>query len=248
MYTLLRVEVERIWRVIVQVLVAPLITSLLYIFVFGSVVGSRIESIEGIAYINFALPGILMLSLIGTAFAQSSTSLYFKRFAKHIEELLVAPIANGTLILSFVLGSVIRGMMVGLGVLVIAVFFGAANIEHFGWFLFYSIGVASLFGFLGVIVGLWAKGFEQLNVLSIFFITPLTFLGGVFYSITMLPEVMQKVILWNPFFYFVDGIRYAMIGHAEASIAFGASFVIVANIVLFGFVWYLFKIGYGIRE
>jgi ABC-2 type transport system permease protein len=248
MYTLVRVEVERIWRVIVQVLVAPLITALLYIFVFGSVVGSRIESINGIAYIDFALPGILMLSLIGTAFAQSSTSLYFKRFARHIEELLVAPIANGTIILSFVLGSVIRGLMVGIGVLLIAVFFGAANITHFGWFLFYTIGVASLFGFLGIIIGLWAKGFEQLNVLSIFFITPLTFLGGVFYSITMLPEAMQKIIVWNPFFYFVDGIRYAMIGHAEASIIVGASFVVLTNVLLFGVVWYLFKVGYGVRE
>lgn len=246
--TMIRVEVERFMRIITQTIVAPLITALLYIFIFGSVVGSRIEEIGGARYIEFALPGILMLSLIGTAFAQSSTSLYFKRFAKHIEELLVAPISNATLILSFLLGSVIRGLIVGFGVLLIAVLFGAAQFHNIFLFLFYIIGVASIFGLLGIIVGLWAKGFEQLNVLSTFLITPLTFLGGVFYSITMLPEVMQTVVLWNPFLYFVDGIRYAMIGISEVSLTFGMSFVLALNILLFAIVWHLFNIGYGLRD
>jgi len=246
--TLIRVEVERFLRIATQTLVAPWITALLYVFIFGSVVGSRIDEIKGVSYVDFALPGILMLSLITTAFAQSSTSLYFKRFAKHIEELLVAPIANGTLIAGFMAGSIARGLIVALGVLGVAVMFGAANFSHLGIFLFYIIGVASIFALLGILVGLWANGFEQLNVLNVFLITPLLFLGGIFYSKDMLPEVMQTVILFNPFFYFVDGIRYSMIGVSESNLFFGGGLVIFLNLFLFSFVWYLFKIGYGLRD
>jgi ABC-2 type transport system permease protein len=245
---LVRSEIERFLRIATQTLIAPWITALLYVFIFGSVVGSRIDEIGGVRYVDFALPGILMLSLVTTAFAQSSTSLYFRRFAKHIEELLVAPIANGTLVAAFLLGSIIRGVIVAVGVLGVAVLFGAANFAHLPLFFFYIIGVSSIFGLLGIVVGLWAKGFEQLNVLTVFAITPLLFLGGVFYSITMLPGIMQTAILFNPLFYFVDGIRYAMIGVAEGSLLVGSLLVIVLNIALFWWVWYLFKVGYGIRS
>ncbi len=246
--TLVRSEIERFLRIATQTLIAPWITALLYVFIFGSVVGSKIEEIEGVRYVDFALPGILMLSLVTTAFAQSSTSLYFRRFAKHIEELLVAPIANGTLIAAFLLGAIVRGIIVAIGVLCVAVLFGAANFEHLFLFLFYIVGVGSIFGLLGIVVGLWAKGFEQLNVLTVFVITPLLFLGGVFYSITMLPPVMQTAILFNPLFYFVDGIRYSMIGVAEGNLILGAALIIGLNLALFGWVWYLFRVGYGIRS
>ena len=245
---MVRVEIERFMRVATQAIVAPWITAILYIFIFGSVVGTRIDTIQGKEYIEFALPGILMLSLIGTAFAQSSSSLYFKRFAKHIEEILVAPISNGTIIFAFMMGSIVRGLVVSFAVLLTGVFFGAASFYSIGLFIFYIVGVAGIFGLLGILIGLWAKGFEQLNALSTFIITPLTFLGGVFYSITMLPEIMQKITIWNPFFYFVDGIRYSMIGIAESNLTFGISFVIAMNIILFSIVWYLFKIGYGLRD
>lgn len=246
--TLVRSEIERFLRIATQTLIAPWITALLYVFIFGSVVGSRIDEIQGVRYVDFALPGILMLSLVTTAFAQSSTSLYFRRFAKHIEELLVAPISNSSLIAGFLLGSIVRGLIVALGVLGVAVLFGAANFNNLPLFFFYIIGVGSIFGLLGLVVGLWANGFEQLNVLTVFVITPLLFLGGVFYSITMLPSVMQTAILFNPLFYFVDGIRYAMIGVAEGNLPLGASIVVGLNILLFTWVWYLFKVGYGIRN
>lgn len=235
-------------RVSIQTLVSPWINALLYIFIFGYVVGTRIDLIAGVSYIDFVLPGILMLNIIASAFSQTSSSLYFQRFARHIEEILVAPFSHLEMIIGYVIGGIVRGMIVGLGIYLISIIFSAATIAHLGLFLFYTIAVCIIFSLLGLLVGLWAESFEQLTILNTFVITPLTFLGGVFNSASMLPEKMQLMLKLNPFFYFVDGLRYSMIGISEADTRVGLALIFGLMLTLGGTVWYLFKIGWKIRE
>lgn len=244
---MVRREVERMMGAAVQTLVTPWISALLYIFIFGRVVGSQISSFGTFSYIDFVLPGVLMMSLINAAFAHTSFSVYFGRFTKNIEEVLVAPLSYGEIILSYVIGGVIRGLVVGAGIYVIAVLFSAATISNWGLFLFYSVAVSAIFSLLGMVVGLWAKSFEQLSVLSVFIFTPLTFLGGVFNSIGMFPASIQAIVRLNPFFYFIGGIRYSMIGFQEANQWLGLGLIAVLLVVSAAVVGALFRRGYGIR-
>jgi len=241
-------EVQRFMRVFIQTLISPWINALLYILIFGFIVGSRIDLIAGVSYIDFVLPGIVMLNLITSAFSQTSSSLYFQRFARHIEEILVAPLSYVEVVFGFVFAGVLRGVIVGIGVYIIAIFFSTATIAHFGLFLIYSIAVTIIFSLLGLLVGLWSDNFEQLSILNTFLITPLIFLGGVFNSIDMLPEKAQMLVRFNPFFYFVDGLRYSMIGVSEADTTVGAVLIGVLVIVLSILVIHLFRVGWRIRN
>ncbi len=245
--TFIRREIERFLRTYIQSILSPWVSAILYIVVFGFIVGSRISLIDGVKYIDFVLPGIVMLNLITASFSQTSFSLYFQRFARHIEEVLIAPFSFFEMIFGYVVGGVARGLVVGIGVYVIALFFTTATIVHFGLFLFYAVSVSIIFSLLGLLVGLWADNFEQLSILNTFIIMPLTFLGGVFNSVKMLPAKAQFFVRLNPFFYFVDGLRYSMIGIQEANQWIG--FIIIFGLI-FGFgglVWYLFKIGWRLR-
>ena len=245
--TFIAKDSQRFLRVPIQTLVAPWISSLLYIFIFGFVIGQKIELIAGLRYIDFVLPGVLMMNLISSAFSQTSSQIYFERFARHIEEILTAPLSHLEMIVGYVTGGVIRGVIVGLGIFVIAVFFSAANLEHFGAFLFYMIAVSVVFSLIGIIVGLWSEQFEHLTVLNVFIIMPLSFLGGVFNSVDMLPEKLQVLIQFNPFFYFIDGIRYSMIGISESNLTFGVGMILVLIVVLSLTVGYLFHKGWKLR-
>jgi ABC-2 type transport system permease protein len=247
-YTLIRREVERTFRVITQTLVTPLISASLYIFIFGHVVGSRISLIVGVPYIQFVLPGILMINVVGSAFSSTSSAVYFGRWTRTIEEMLTAPLSHLEMVLGYTISGIARGVLVGVGVLLIALLFGAVSIQHIGFFLFCVVGVSAVFSLIGILVGLWASGFEQLSILSTFIITPLSFLGGVFYSITMLPQQLQFIALWNPFFYFANGIRYSMIGVNEANQFFGFLLTVFLIIGLFVVVERLFANGWRIRE
>jgi ABC-2 type transport system permease protein len=245
--TFIAKEIQRFLRVFNQTLLSPWINALLYIFIFGFVVGERIELIGGVSYIEFVMPGIIMLNLISASFSQTSSSLYFQRFAKHIEEVLVAPFSYLEIVVGFLVGGVVRGFVVGGGVYVLAILFGGAEIVNIWLFIGYSLAVAIIFSLIGLIIGLWSESFEQLTVLNTFVITPLTFLGGVFNSVSMLPEWMQTVVRFNPFFYFVDGLRYSMTGISEANFAVGGALIGGLIVVLGGVTWYLFKIGWKIR-
>ncbi len=247
LYTFVRREVIRFLRVSVQTLVSPWISAVLFIFIFGKIVGSRIDTIAGIQYIEFVLPGILMMNVLTSAFSHSSSSLYFQRFARHIEEVLVAPLSHAEMIFGYIIGALIRGMLIGAGILVIGVLFGAASMHNIGLFLVYILAVSTVFALLGMLVGLWAEGFEQLAVLTTFVITPLSFLGGMFNSLDMLPPILQKITLWNPFFYFNDGLRYSMTGFHEASLVTGISIIAGLVIVLFAVVVTLFSRGWRLR-
>lgn len=240
-------EMGRFSRVAVQTIVTPCVSALLYIFVFGRIVGSRIPHIEGSEYIDFVLPGIITMNIIMAAFSQTAFSLYFQRFARHIEEVLVAPFAYWEMIIGYVIGGLLRAVTIGVGIYIIAVFFSAASFAHIGLFMWYTLSVAVLFSFIGLLIGLWAESFEQLNILNTFIIMPLSFLGGMFNSVTMLPSWLQTIVVWNPFFYFIDGVRYAMINVREADGRIGM-FVIICSLIGTGvWVWYLFRKGYRLR-
>lgn len=248
LWTLIRRESQRFLRVPIQTLVTPWITAGLYIFIFGTVVGSRIDEIGGFSYLEFVLPGVLMMNLLMAAFQQTSSSLYFQRFARHIEEMLVAPLSHVEMVIGYIVGGIIRGIVVGGGIFIIAVFVGAAEFAHVPLFLFYVLVVSVVFGLLGLIVGLWAEQFEHLTILGTFVLLPLSFLGGVFNTVDMLPESLQPLLFFNPIFYFVDGIRFSMIGFSEAPIWIGAIVLLGFGAILSMVVWYLFKIGWRLRE
>ena len=246
--TFIRREIKRTFRVVIQTLLAPMISAALYIFIFGIVIGSRIQEVNGVPYISFVFPGILMLSIINASFASASSSLYFMRWGKSIEEILISPFSYLEMIFGFVTASVSRSLMVAFLILIVGLFFGAVTLVNPVKFVLYVSGVAAIFSLLGIIVALWAESFEQLQVLNTFIITPLTYLGGIFYSISMLPETAAAITRYNPFFYFADGIRSSMIGVSEANSFVGAVLTIGLVVGLGILVNYLFSIGWKIRS
>lgn len=248
LYTMLRREVQRTFRVVIQTLVAPVISAALYIFIFGSVIGTRIDDFSGVPYISFVFPGVLMLSIINASFASASSALYFMRFTRGIEEILIAPFSYVEMLVGFVGSAVTRSMMVAFLILLVGVLFGAVTLVNPFMFVVYVAAIASIFAMLGILVALWAESFEQLQVLNTFVITPLTYLGGIFYSITFLPPLAQEITRLNPFFYFADGIRSSMIGYSEANSSIGM--VVIFGLVIFlgALVIHLFRIGWKIRS
>lgn len=230
-----------------QTLLTPWISALLYILIFGEVVGRRIGSIAGVSYIDFVVPGLLMMNVMQSALMHTSSSLYFQRFAKHIEEILTAPLSYAEMITGYIAAAILRGLAVAAGVYIIALLFTVTSVNHIFLFIFYSISVALIFAFLGLLVGLWADSFEQLAMPQTFLIMPLTFLGGLFNSIHMLPDRFQILVRLNPFFYFVDGLRYSMIGVSESNRLVGLILIFGLILGLGSWVWYLFKNGYKIK-
>lgn len=248
LYTMLRREVQRTFRVVIQTLVAPVISATLYIFIFGTVIGTKIDDFAGVPYISFVFPGILMLSIINASFSSASSALYFMRFTRGIEEILITPFSYVEMLVGFVGSAITRALMVAFLILGVGVLFGAVSLQHPVLFVLYISAIAAIFAMLGILVALWAEGFEQLQILNTFVITPLTYLGGIFYSITMLPKTVATITQFNPFFYFADAIRSSMIGYSEANSAIGA-FVIGGLVVGLGIlVTQLFKHGWKIRS
>jgi ABC-2 type transport system permease protein len=247
LYTMVRREVKRTMRVVVQTLIAPAVSAALYIFIFGTVIGSKIDDFAGVPYISFVFPGVLMLSIINASFGSASSALYFMRFTRGIEEILITPFSYMEMLLGFVVSAVARAVMVAALILLVGLAFGAVTLVSPLGFLLYISAIAAIFAMLGIIVALWAEGFEQLQVLNTFVITPLTYLGGIFYSITMLPPLAATITRYNPFFYFADGVRGSMIGYHEANTMVGF-FVIGGLVVLLGIiVTTMFRRGWKIR-
>jgi ABC-2 type transport system permease protein len=220
----------------------------LFIFIFGFVVGGRISHIAGHRYLEFVLPGIVMMNVVNAAFLQSSSQIYFARFLRYIEEILVSPLSYAEMIAGALAVVVVRAVITALGILVIAAFFGVTSFSGIGEFAFWVVAVSVVFGLLGIIVGLWANNFEQLTILNVFFITPLSFVGGVFNTVSMLPSWLRWMAYGNPFFYFINGLRHAMIGFSEAPPGLGPALTLVLAVALAVTVWRLFAVGYGLRE
>jgi len=246
--TMVRREMARMMRVPIQAFIAPWISALLFIFIFGFVVGSRITQIGGHRYLEFVLPGIIMLNVVNAAFLQSSSAIYFSRFVRFIEEILVAPLSYAEMIAGSLSVVVLRASVTGVGILVMGLLFGATHIASWPLFLFWMVSVSAVFGLLGIIVGLWSKSFEQLNMPVVFFLTPLSMVGGVFNTVEMLPDWLRWTAWANPFFYFINGIRGAMIGVDETPPGLGVGLTLVLLVVLGLTVWRLYSKGYGLRE
>jgi len=248
LWTIIRREMSRLMRVPVQAFIAPWISALLFIFIFGYVVGGRIALIGGHRYLEFVLPGIVMLNVVNAAFLQSSSQVYFSRFLRYVEETLVAPFSYAEMIAGVLVVVIVRSVVTAVGILVIAAMFGATSIHGAAEFLFWIVTVSAVFGLLGNIVGLWANNFEQLTILNVFLITPLSFVGGVFNTINMLPGYLRWLAWGNPFFYFINGLRHSMIGFTEAPEGLGMAVTLGLAVFMFAVVLRLYSIGYGLRE
>lgn len=247
MGTFLRKGVARTFRVAIQTLVAPVISSALYIFIFGTVIGTKIDDFAGVPYISFVFPGVLMLAIINASFSSASSALYFLRWGRGIEEILIAPLSYAEMVIGLLSESLARALIVAFLILGVGALFGAVSLQNPLAFVGYVLAIATIFGCVGILVALWAESFEQLQVINTFVITPLTYLGGIFYSVTFLPDLAASITQFNPFFYFVDGIRSSMIGYSEANTDVGLFVIIGLVLGLLFLVQYLFSIGWKLR-
>ena len=246
--TFLKREIYRFIVLYKQTIVPALISSLLYIIVFGTTLGSRISSIDGVPYINFIVPGLAMMSVINQAYQNSASSIMQGKYLKFIEDLLVAPLSGFEISLGYIIGGALRGLICGLGILIICLFMTDLIIENFILTIFYLLSVSWTFSAFGVIIGVYAKSWDEIGSFTNFIFMPMTFLGGVFYSLDMLPVFWRNVSYINPIYWMISGLRYATIGLEENS-------NIISLILCFGFsclftliASYLFKTGYKIKS
>ena len=246
-YTLLRKEIDRFFIVMHSTLTPAIISAVLYILIFGYSIGKELKSIDGVSYLEFIVPGLVMMQIIGSAYSNTSSSLFMARRFQHIKDVLASPLSYFEMVLAITLGGVIRGMIVGILILIVALFLVKFSIINIFLILYYFIMVNFIFSSFGIIVGLLAEEFEHMNLFTTYLITPFTFLGGVFYSIEMLPEFFQKLSLFNPILYMVDGLRYGMLGIHDTNLIFSFFLVLILAIVLFLITVYMFNKGWKLR-
>jgi len=247
-WTLLKRESLRFLRVPVVTVVPALTTVLFYFLIFGLVIGSRIEQIAGYEYIAFIVPGLLVQNILNGSYSNPSGSLFISRTYGNINDFLLAPISYLPFTAIYVLAGVFRGAVLGIGTLCIALFMTEISIHSYTVFFVYVGLISTAFSSFGLIVGLWAEDFQQLNIFTNFLITPLTFLGGVFYSLDMVNDTLSIVTQLNPIYYMVAGVRYGMLGFEEVPVWIGISFLTVVSVSLFVCAWYLVKIGYNLKD
>ncbi len=245
--TLLGRETKKFTKSTTQTIVAPVISSVLYIIVFGKFIGSQIPEVNGLSYIEFLIPGLIMMSVITNSYFNSSLSLLISKFFNNITELLTAPLSYFEMVLALTLGGVMRGFVVGILTLLVSFLFipvGMANVFVFVYFMFF---VSLVFSSIGLMMGLWAETFDHVETFSSFVLTPLTFLGGVFYSIHMLPDLLKTVSVLNPLLFMINGMRYGLLGVSDVNVPFSMALVFILGAFLFGVNVRLFKRGYKIK-
>ena len=246
--TLVRKEVIRVARIWVQTIVPPAITMTLYFIIFGNLIGRRIGEMGGFDYMQYIAPGLIMMSVITNSYGNVVSSFFGAKYGKHIEEMLVSPMSNATIIIGHVAGGVIRGLMVGALVTMIALGFTSLSIEHPLVAISIVLLASIVFALLGFVNAVLAKKFDDISIIPTFVLTPLTYLGGVFYSITLLPEFWQKVSLANPILYMVNAFRYGILGVSDISIGYAYLIVVFFVVGLFTLNLVLLNRGVGIRE
>jgi len=248
LYTLVRRELVRMFRIASQVFLPPVITTALYFLIFGSLIGPRIGPIQGVSYPTFIAPGLIMMSVIINSYGNVSTSLFSVRFQRSIEEMLISPMHNGLLLLGYVLGGVLRGLIVALLVFIIASFFLTISFDRLPMTLLVVLLVSAVFSLAGFTNAMVARNFDDVMLVPTFILTPLTYLGGVFYSISMLPPFWQKISYLNPILYMVNALRHAMIGKEEVNMTLAMSIICLMLLSLTLINLILLKKGVGLRE
>jgi len=241
-------EMKRTWRTLMQSIVSPVLSTSLYFIVFGAAIGSRIPEVGGVPYGAFIVPGLIMLSLLTQSVSNAAFGIYFPRFTGTIYELLSAPVNTVEIMLSYVGAAASKSVILGLIILATAGFFVPLRIEHPLWMLAFLVLTAVTFSLVGFIIGIWADNFEKLQVVPLLIITPLTFLGGSFYSIDMLPPFWQKVALFNPVVYLISGFRWSFYGQADVSVALSLAMTALFMALSLGIVGWIFKTGYRLKQ
>ena len=246
--TLFYKEVLRFWKVGFQTVAAPVLTAVMYLLIFGHVLEDHVKVYDRIGYTAFLIPGLVMMSVLQNAFANSSSSLIQSKIMGNLVFLLLTPLSHWSWFVAYIGSSIVRGLVVGAGVLAVAFWFAPLGFAAPGWILVFAVLGAALMGALGLIAGLWAEKFDQLAAFQNFVIMPMTFLSGVFYSTQSLPAMWQGVSHLNPFFYMIDGFRYGFFGVSDASPWLSLGVVGVALLVVSAIATYLLRIGYKIRS
>ena len=246
--TIIRKEMLRVLRIWIQTIVPPAITMTLYFIIFGNLIGRRIGTMDGFDYMQYIAPGLIMMSVITNSYGNVVSSFFGAKFGRHVEEMLVSPMSNASIIIGHVAGGVLRGLLVGSLVTIVALFFTKLDVAH--PFIMITIVLMSsiVFSLAGFINAVFARKFDDISIVPTFILTPLTYLGGVFYSISMLPEFWQNVSKANPILYMVNAFRYGILGTSDIDIVYAYAILVAFVVVLFSTCMILMHKGIGIRE
>lgn len=241
-------EYLRFIRIWVQTILPPAITTTLYFVIFGNLIGSQIGDIDGYKYMDYIVPGLILMAVITNSYGNVVASFYSAKFQKSIEELLVSPTPNSLILLGYVAGGVARGMIVGVVVTLVAMFFSDIEVHNYALSLMVFFLTATLFSMAGFINAIYANSFDDISIIPTFVLTPLTYLGGIFYSLEMLPEFWQSISLANPILYMINAFRYGVIGSSDINLSVAILIIVGFNVLLFAYAMYLLKRGIGIRQ
>ncbi|MCU0811173.1 MAG: ABC transporter permease [Thiobacillaceae bacterium] len=241
-------ELLRFWKVVVQTVVAPVVTALLYLLIFSHVLEAHVEVFPGVSYTQFLVPGLVMMSMLQNAFSNSSSSLIQSKMTGNIVFVLLPPLSYLEFFLAYLGAAILRGLVVGLGVWVVTLWFAPWSVPHLGWMLAFALLACGILGALGIVAGIWAEKYDQLAAFQNFLILPLTFLSGVFYSIHSLPAFWQAVSHANPVFYLIDGFRYAFVGHADTDPWLGLLVATLCFVAISALTLVLLRSGYKLRH
>lgn len=240
-------EMARTWRTLMESIASPILSTSLYFVVFGTAIGARIGQIDGVSYGAFIIPGLLMLSLLGESISNASFGIYFPKFSGTIYEVLSAPVSYIEIVIGYVGAAATKSVMLGALILVTARLFVDYRIDHPVWMAGFLLLTAVTFSLLGFIIGVWADDFQKLQIIPLLVITPLTFLGGAFYSISMLPPLWQKITLFNPVVYLISGFRWSFYSASDVSVAVSFGMTVMFMVICVAVIGWIFKTGYRLK-
>jgi ABC-2 type transport system permease protein len=246
-WAIYRTEMARTLRTVWQSVATPVITTALYFVVFGGAIGSRMQSVGGVDYGAFIVPGLIMMTILTQSISNGSIGIYFPKFTGTIFEILSAPLSGFEAVIAYVGAAATKSVVIGLIILLTATFFVQVRILHPVWMIAFLLLTSVAFSLFGFIIGIWAKNFEQLAIIPSLVVTPLTFLGGAFYSIDMLPQPWQTISLFNPVVYLVSGFRWSFYGVGDVSVAASIGFTVAFMALCLGLLWWIFRTGYRLK-
>jgi ABC-2 type transport system permease protein len=247
MWAIYRTELARTRRTVWQSVATPVITTMLYFIVFGGAIGSRMQQVGGVGYGAFIVPGLIMMTLLTQGISNASVAIYFPKFTHTIFELLSAPISSTEAVFAYIGAAATKSVLIGLIILATATFFVPVRIMHPGWMVAFLVLTAVSFGLFGFVIGIWAESFEQLAIIPSLVVTPLTFLGGAFYSIDMLPQPWRTVSLFNPVLYLISGFRWSFYGVGDVGVTASLAFVVAFMVLCLVLLWWIFRTGYRLK-